>query len=359
MSKARRKRLEKEERHDGILIYGGRAIEVSGGRSSSSSRYAKILNRFRQKLDASISMTSIMVPTAIAFYGSPNYQRSSRRSRTIVSDVCNRLISGVDPMNGYEAMAPHREEYIFYRTDHHWTALGAFYVYQEYARKKGFPAVERPRWNWKEGRPFLGSLYGITRAASLKNNRDRTVFPNPPIAYTASRFGRNWSKGKKGRPAQFINPAFRGYNVFLGGDFPLIIGRTSMENDRHVVLIKNSFGNAFAPFLLPHFETVTVVDYRYFEGHLTRLIDELEITDVIFLNTNSHIGSGYHRRRLKRLLEIPRGWRAKTPKSIDPRKVEKAPSLIAKPIEDNGGSLPSLNPPDQTNATKIKSSAAD
>jgi len=99
-----------------------------------------------------------------------------------------------------------------------------------------------------------------------------------------------------------------GYGVFLGGDFPLVVGQTSVKNGRHVILIKNSYGNAFAPFLLPHFETVVVLDYRYFSGRLSTLINDLGLTDIVFLNANSHISSGLHRRRLKRLLRVPKGW---------------------------------------------------
>ena len=50
------------------------------------------------------------------------------------------------------------------------------------------------------------------------------------------------------------------------------------------VLIKESYGNAFAPYLVDHYEDVYVVDYRHFEGSIAQLIEEYGVQDIIFLN---------------------------------------------------------------------------
>lgn len=52
-------------------------------------------------------------------------------------------------------------------------------------------------------------------------------------------------------------------------------------------MIKESFGNAFVPFLVDHYETVYVVDYRYYPEGLTALIRDKGIKDVIFINNIS------------------------------------------------------------------------
>ena len=249
---------DKAENVEGILLHDGRAIELSGGLLSGSKKYAKLLNGLRAQLDPKISITSIMVPTAIGLYAPPNYRRAMRHARRVVAGVGEHLLPTIHKVDGYKAMAPYENEYLYFKTDHHWTAMGAFYVYAQYAQTIGLAGIPKTSWDWQEGRSFLGSLYGITRAPSLKRNRDHTMFPNPPMSYTARRFMEGWSPRKKGIRMRFVNPTYRGYSVFLGGDFPLVVGQTSAKNNRRVILIKNSYGNAFAPFLLPHFETVLV-----------------------------------------------------------------------------------------------------
>ena len=74
------------------------------------------------------------------------------------------------------------------------------------------------------------------------------------------------------------------YSVFLHGDQPLTEIRTENKNGRKAVVVKESFGNAFAPFLTAHYETVYIVDQRYFELNLPDFIRQNGVTDLIFIN---------------------------------------------------------------------------
>jgi hypothetical protein len=86
----------------------------------------------------------------------------------------------------------------------------------------------------------------------------------------------------------FYQAAASKYNCFLMGDHPLIeIHNENISADRKgttVLLVKESFGNAFAPFLVDSYEHVYVVDYRYYNGTLSQLVTERGVDDVIFLN---------------------------------------------------------------------------
>ena len=58
------------------------------------------------------------------------------------------------------------------------------------------------------------------------------------------------------------------------------------------MVVKESFGNAFVPFLVSHYQTVYVVDYRYWEGSISQLVAEKGIQDVILCNNISATRSG-------------------------------------------------------------------
>ena len=90
--------------------------------------------------------------------------------------------------------------------------------------------------------------------------------------------------------------------MFLGGDHPLMIATTSVRNGKSVMLVKNSYGNPFAIFLLAHYERVVVVDYRYQKRALAKLVKEHEIDDLVFLNVSSLSASRSHQRHLRTML---------------------------------------------------------
>lgn len=83
------------------------------------------------------------------------------------------------------------------------------------------------------------------------------------------------------------------YNCFIGGDQPIsVIHNPNKKDGSSCVVVKESFGNAFVPFLVSHYQTVYVVDYRYWEGSISQLVAEKGIQDVILCNNISATRSG-------------------------------------------------------------------
>ena len=95
----------------------------------------------------------------------------------------------------------------------------------------------------------------------------------------------------------------RRYGVFLGGDHPLMVVHGSQGAGRRALLIKNSYGNPFAVYLVEHFETVVIVDYREYEGKVVDLVEEHQITDVIVFNGAITANATSHISALSRILD--------------------------------------------------------
>ena len=75
------------------------------------------------------------------------------------------------------------------------------------------------------------------------------------------------------------------YNSFIGGDNPYTeINNPAITDGSSCVVVKESYGNAFVPFLVDHYQTVYVIDYRYYTGNLTQFIQERGVDDLLFLN---------------------------------------------------------------------------
>jgi hypothetical protein len=112
---------------------------------------------------------------------------------------------------------------------------------------------------------------------------------------------RNYTKGSAGKMYYKWNNT---YGCYISGDLPLERFDSDVKNNRRLVVIKNSFGNALIPHLVQNFETVFVIDYRYFQGSIYDLVINQNITDILFpipafsSNTVSHV------QRIKSILKI-------------------------------------------------------
>lgn len=93
------------------------------------------------------------------------------------------------------------------------------------------------------------------------------------------------------------------YCTFIAADNPYtIIQNPDAPNDEICVVIKESFGNAFVPFLVDHYKTVHVIDYRYWNGSLVDFVRKNNVNDVLFVNNLSAVRSNYHIGKLHGIL---------------------------------------------------------
>lgn len=152
------------------------------------------------------------------------------------------------------------------RTDHHWTALGAYYAYQDYCRARGtepadlekdFTAVEYPG--------FLGSFYSDSGKNAALAGGD-TVTAYKPNDTNSLRFTASDGSSVQWMVVSDVSTwnASSKYSCFIGGDNPwTVIENPNKTDGSTCIVVKESFGNAFVPFLVPDYQKVYVVDYRY------------------------------------------------------------------------------------------------
>ena len=184
----------------------------------------------------------------------------------------------------FRALVEHNDEYIYFRTDHHWTALGAYYSYRAICEALGMVPAELDTFEvWDQGE-FSGSLaYQCARPQKLRNDRVDAYIPQGEIThivYDNNGFGTE-------RPLlqdmteRELNTK---YLTFIWSDNPLSeITNDSLPDGPSCILVKDSFGNCLAPFLTQNYHKVYVVDYRKFnQMKLDALAKKLKVDDIIF-----------------------------------------------------------------------------
>ena len=194
----------------------------------------------------------------------------------------------------YDNLRNHRDEYIFFKTDHHWTALGAYYAYEDYCEAKGItPADLDTEFKKVEYPGFLGSFYSESGKKPALAGGDTVVayVPNDTNSIAITQNDGSLLNWMVVSDVSTWNSSSK-YSCFIGGDNPWsVIDNPNVNDGTACIVVKESFGNAFVPFLVPNYDKIYVVDYRYISKvkseKLTALVDSTGAKDVLFLNNIS------------------------------------------------------------------------
>ena len=286
------------EKVGGYYLSGDTAYELYSFSQSGAQTYASLMNKAADTLTGKATVYDLIVPLhySIALGADVQDSMSLPDAGVAIPYMYSGMNEDVHTVDVYAALMAHRDEYIYFRTDHHWTATGAYYAYEAFCKKAGITPTPLSSYEKLTFDGFLGTLYSKTgQPAAMGNNPDavEAYIPkgtNDQYVYDANGGDRTLYRGGVVRrdTDTFYAAAASKYNCFLMGDNPLTeIHNENVSADRKgtsVLLVKESFGNAFAPFLVDSYEYVYVVDYRYYDGTLSQLVDAKGIDDVIFLN---------------------------------------------------------------------------
>lgn len=186
------------------------------------------------------------------------------------------------------ALKQHASEYIYYKTDHHWTSLGARYGFEALAGTLG---IDQPAADY-DVYTVAADFQGTLASKSGYHGTDDTVTVYQPKGGEQEYIVEYADTGAK-TTSVYSSEALKQkdkYQVFFGGNHTRITISTTVANDKNLLVIKDSFANCFVPFLLPYYQTITIVDPRYYYDSIDTLIENNSITDVLFLyNANTFV----------------------------------------------------------------------
>lgn len=177
-----------------------------------------------------------------------------------------------------QMLKAHKDEYLYYKTDHHWTTLGAYYAFTEYADKTG---INIEKYTTKL---VTDKFYGtMSSKANLEIEADKVYIYEPDKEEEVSVRYNNSTELKDSLYEMSALDKKDKYSIFLGGNNPLVQITTNAENDRKVLVIKDSFAHCFIPFMISGFSKIDVVDLRYYNESIRKMIEEGGYTDILVL----------------------------------------------------------------------------
>ena len=301
-----------------IIILGTSALDVPTGSEEIIGRYSTAINNIQTALGDQVRMISLVTPNSAQFYSPTEYHTGSHDQKWMIDLCYSNMNLDVLTVDAYSVLEKHKKEDIYFRTDHHWTALGAYYAYTAFCDTVGFEPIPLDQFRTGTYEGFVGSMYGYTsqypQSQVLKDNPDTLTYycpiedtqaaffangeMNPAQAYWIDVVNTNLPDSEKNR-----------YMCFLSGDHPVVRITSSAKGGKCLVL-KDSYGNAFIPFLTSHYSEIYVIDPREFNADgkpsldLTAFVQEHAVDDVLALNYPFMINRKDYARMLNYLVGI-------------------------------------------------------
>lgn len=282
-----------------LVLDDGRAIDLYGGGYERGQNYAETLNQLKTLVGDQVNVFSLVAPTAVSFYlpDDLSYMAGSEWDNI---DHLNSFFDGIIPVDAYTELSKHVNEDIYFRTDHHWQPLGAYYAAQAFANIAQVPFAPLSDYETIAMEGYVGTMYGYSNENQLvKNNPDVFTYYKPKNEYTVTYYTQSLTDPYEA--GLFLKsledtPVVSWYLVFMGGDDEVAHVHTDIANGRKLVIVKDSYGNAVVPCLTNSFEDIWVVDMRYFEGSISQLVKDEGLTDVLFcMNSFSATGDNQYK----------------------------------------------------------------
>lgn len=242
------------------------------------------LKTFTGWCDGKYRLFVMLIPTADAVYTEklPEYAVIFEQ-KEYLNKVKN--VVGKEHFVDVEKMLKeHKEEYIYYRTDHHWTTLGAFYGYQAWAKQAAGKSEEEISMKDYTRKTVTDEFFGTLQRKiniPIKPDSVEIFLPKEERQYEI------YYDFKEEAVSSFYEKKYLEkkdkYSLFFGGNHDFIEIRTGNKNKKNILVIKDSYANCFLPFLTEQYENIYVVDFRYYRGNVENIVKQYDVEDILVL----------------------------------------------------------------------------
>ena len=272
---------EEAKMYGDLVVIDGNAVSRMGFDQITTDHHIQLMNQAGDALAAkNIRFFNVPIPTSVSVLLSSDMleEIGAADQGKILRYMFAKENENVGKVNAFNNLLQHNTEYIYFHTDHHWTALGAYYAYQEFCEVAGFEPVPLSEYKEVNMGSFIGSwAYSISQ---------KMLEPDEMIAYVPPGNIKMEITGQPTADSVIIDesenyPNMK-YNCFINGDNPLtVITNEDLPDAPDCLVIKDSFGNPFVVYLTQHYHKIYVLDYRTNFTPVSRVAEEYGVQDVI------------------------------------------------------------------------------
>jgi hypothetical protein len=259
------------------------------------------INTFADKYD--IPTYVYLIPTAAGIYpenipfDAPNLPQNE-----YIDNVYELFDKGVTPIEIFDEFIASKNEYIYYRTDHHWTTKGAFIAYQKAAEKMGFSKLSESDFSIEDAAEnFHGSLYSKVLYDGVLPDEINIYHSNSGVKITGMKIFENLESEPDFYESIYMRDylsAWNKYPVFLGENQPMVKINSTSSGGK-LLIIKDSYANSFVPFLTEHYSEITLIDMRYINIPLEEFLQMDQYDSALFLYNTVSFNTDNNLRKLE------------------------------------------------------------
>ena len=292
-SRAMESEIQKQIQQN-LYVKDGAAYSLYYYDQTAADIYTSALSKAAGELEGKTNVYSILVPNnSGAMLSDRELEALGGADQEQAIDYYYNLSEGVKTVDTIKTLREHNDEYLYFRTDHHWTQLAAYYVYQNFCEEKGIQPNNLSDFQKMTFSPFLGTFYQELQNEDMAANPD-FVDAYIPMATNDMTYWETDGSQVNWHVIQDVTGWNKNslYSCFIGGDKPLVqINNPNLSDGSSCVVVKESYGNSFVPFLVDHYQTVYVIDFRYTKNNVMDFVQEHNVQDLIIINNISIIAS--------------------------------------------------------------------
>ncbi len=292
--------LGKRERN-GVYILKNRLAEIIPEPDYNSiDKTVAAVNKFAG--DNDVPVFFMIVPTSAEIYADELPKNAPNPDqRSVINYAYRSFEKGITTLDVYPVMESNKFDYIYYRTDHHWTTYGAYLAYAAAGKKMGYVPVSLDKYDVEHASDeFQGTFY--SKALYDKVEKDTLDIYHPTEGDKVTEV--IVTKSIDDEPDRYPDMYFRDfldkkdkYSAFLGTNTPIVNIKSDNDGGR-LLVFKDSYAHCYAPFLTEHYSEITLVDMRYIKMSYKKLFDPEDYDQVLFLYNCSSFMSDTDLRQL-------------------------------------------------------------
>lgn len=229
-----------------------------------------LIKDFTEK-NADVPATMLLVPATGTVMSDKLPAHAQMYDAQKIYETVKNALPGVNVPDLYSAMLNNKDHQLYYRTDHHWTWYGAHTAYKTLLPDGAYKATPELFSD-----SFLGTTYSKTLDPAARPDKVYISEVSDGVSVTAD-----------GKESSVYNMAAANekdkYKVFFGGNYGQTVITGGCKNGKTLLMIKDSFANSLAPMLTADYETIIMLDMRYFAGSTQQLIEDYSVDEILFV----------------------------------------------------------------------------
>lgn len=267
---------------DGYLF---EKFEYTEAEEKNLQKAVAVINNFAQKTNTPTYF--LLVPNSIYINKDklPNNVEIANQEK-IIENVYNNCNENVQTINVINTLEENKDLQLYYKTDHHMTSIGSYLLYTDFCKVANITATHLAQYNEETvSSDFLGTF--DSKAQVLNQETDKIkVYKNDINTNVEGNYdGKIYNSIFN---EEYLDKKDK-YSYFLNGNNAKVVIKTKADNNKKLLIIKDSYAHILSQFLCDNYEEIHFIDPRYYNLPLSTYVTENNITETLFLYNLSNL----------------------------------------------------------------------